>query len=137
MHFHHIGVATNDIEKSKKAYAFLGYQLLFDIFDPNQKVNLCFLVKRDAPMIELVAPVDETSPVSSILKKNGTMPYHTCYEVENLDAILKSFKVNKYILVVKPIEAIAFDKRKIAFVYHPHAGLIEFLEVKNTFSIPL
>jgi hypothetical protein len=37
--------------------------------------------------IELVAPLDDTSPVSDILSrmKNTSSPYHICYETENLE----------------------------------------------------
>ncbi len=51
MTFHHIGVATLNIEASSLAYALLGYQVGLSIYDPKQKVNLCFLEKENAPTI--------------------------------------------------------------------------------------
>ncbi len=34
-------------------------------------------------------------------------------------------------VVVKPIEAIAFDNRRVAFLFNKDAGLIELLEKAN------
>jgi methylmalonyl-CoA/ethylmalonyl-CoA epimerase len=128
MVFHHIGLATSDIEKSKLAYKTLGYTGEGIIYDPNQKVNLCFLYKKDAPVIELVSPTEESSPVNNILHKNGTMPYHTCYEVANLEQTISELKPLRYLIVVKPIEAIAFSNRRVCFLFQKYAGLIELLE---------
>lgn len=131
MTFHHIGVATLNIEASSLAYALLGYQVGLSIYDPKQKVNLCFLEKENAPTIELVSPTEEASPVNNILKKNGTTPYHTCFEVEDIENQILVLKKSKFMVVVKPIEAIAFDNRRVAFLFNKDAGLIELLEKAN------
>jgi methylmalonyl-CoA/ethylmalonyl-CoA epimerase len=128
MVFHHIGLATSDIEKSKLAYKVLGYTGEDIIYDPNQRVNLCFLYKKDAPVLELVSPTEESSPVNNILQKNGTMPYHTCYEVVDLEQTISELKLLRYLVVVKPVEAIAFNNRRVCFLFQKHAGLIELLE---------
>lgn len=128
MKFHHIGIATDNIEKSAQSYSFFGYKKGEIINDSLQKVNLCFLEKEGFPTIELVSPADISSPVSTILKKNGTIPYHTCYEVIGLEENIINLKINKFILVVKPISAIAFGNRRVCFLFHKGTGLIELLE---------
>jgi len=128
MVFHHIGIATADIEFSKQAYSQLGYVGEEIIYDPIQKVVLCFLNKPNAPIIELVSPTEESSPVKSILKKNGTIPYHTCFEVMDLEENINKLKKSKFILIVKPVPAIAFSNRRICFLYNRDTGLIELLE---------
>ena len=130
MTFHHIGVATLNIEASSAAYSLLGYNVGLSVYDPNQKVNLCFLEKENSPIIELVSPTEEGSPINNILKKNGTTPYHTCFEVEDIENEILILKRNKFMVVVKPIEAIAFGNRRVAFLYNKDAGLIELLEKK-------
>lgn len=128
MEFHHIGIATKDIEKSALAYSLLGYQSGDLIYDPIQRVNLCFLKQEGFPVIELVSPVEETSPVNNILSKNGTMPYHTCYAVGDITTEIEKFKKNKFLVVVSPVPAVAFDNRRVCFLYHKTSGLIELLE---------
>ena len=46
---------------------------------------MCFLYKEGMPTMELLAPHDSTSPVQQTLDKMGVTPYHTYYEVEDLD----------------------------------------------------
>ena len=82
--FHHIGVAVKDIDKTAAMYVGGGYQKSEPIFDPVQNVNICWLTKAGMPTVELLAPVDETSPVCKILEKNGVTPYHTCYVVDDI-----------------------------------------------------
>ncbi len=128
MDFHHIGVATRSLEQTARMYDALGYQSSAVIIDPIQKVRLLFLNRPNSPLVELVEPVEPTSPVANILKKNGVIPYHLCYQVENLAVKIAELKQSRYFVIVKPVEAIAFDNRKIAFLYHNHMGLIELLE---------
>lgn len=71
MKFHHIGVAVKDISATG------GYKQSDTIFDPIQNVNICWLTKENMPVVELLEPVDETSPVNKILEKNGVTPYPT------------------------------------------------------------
>ena len=67
------------------------------IFDPVQKVNIVFLSKKSMPMIELLEPACEDSPVSKILMKSGVGPYHICYQVKNIDFAIDELKKKKYI----------------------------------------
>ena len=84
--FHHIGVAVKDIDKTAQVYEKGGYSRSVITFDPIQNVNICWLTKDGMPVVELLEPVDNNSPVCKILDKNGVTPYHTCYIVDHLDA---------------------------------------------------
>jgi methylmalonyl-CoA/ethylmalonyl-CoA epimerase len=130
MTFHHIGVATADIEKSIAIYQKMDYtwqsELVFT--DTIQRVKLAFLEKKGMPLVELVAPIDETSPIHKILQKNGTIPYHTCYEVDNIEESIKHLKTLRFVPTTKPVPAIAFDNRLICFLYQPHFGIVELLQ---------
>jgi len=128
MKFHHIGVACKNIKKSISIYEGIGYQSSNIIFDPIQNVNLCFLQKDDSPVIELVGSVDENSPLTNILKKNGTSPYHTCYEVINIEDEILNLNNQGYMQISPTAPAIAFDGRKICFLYHKDIGIVELLE---------
>jgi methylmalonyl-CoA/ethylmalonyl-CoA epimerase len=129
MNFHHIGIATQNIEETIELYKKLGYNLRNETIyiDKIQKVKLAFMVMDDTPLIELVAPIAEDSPIQSILKKNNTTPYHTCYEVDNINESIKYLKSLRFVALSKPVPAIAFNDRLICFLYHPNVGLIELL----------
>lgn len=126
--FHHIGVAVKDIDKTAAMYEDGGYEMSDIIFDPVQNVNICWLTKDDMPTVELLEPVDESSPVCKTLEKNGVTPYHTCYVVDNIDDAVADLRKQKYVLVSKPVEAVAIHNCKVAFLHNRHVGLIELVE---------
>lgn len=127
--FHHIGVAVPDIERTSEHYVAAGYTKKPTIYDPIQNVNICFLEKPGMPTVELLEPLDESSPVHRIIEKNGVTPYHFCYEVDDMDQAVRDLRGQKYIVVVKPVHAIAIGDRRVCFLFHKDIGLIEIVEV--------
>ncbi len=128
MTFHHIGIATKDIEKTILKYNIMGYELVSKkIFDPIQNVYIVFMEKEGSPRVELVAPVNENSPILNILNKNGTIPYHFCYEVDNIEEEVKKLQKFKFILISKIVPAVAIENRLVCFLYNKETGLIELL----------
>lgn len=128
--FHHIGIACKDIKKTAQQYIELGYNPENTIEDPLQNVYVCFLHKDSMPSIELLAPLNDKSPILKILQKNGTSPYHICYAVNDLHDGIKHFKQKKYILVSKPKYSSAIEGAEVAFLYNPDMGLIELTDKK-------
>ena len=128
MVFHHVGVAVRSIEETAKWYVGVGYSISNTIEDPVQNVRIAFLKRDDSPLLELVQPVDKTSPVSNILKKVGVSAYHFCYETSDLQKTIEDLENKDFKILVEPVEAIAFNHRKICFLYHLDIGLIELLE---------
>lgn len=126
--FHHIGIATPNIDKTSNIYIQAGYNKTETIVDSIQNVAICFLTKDNMPMIELLSPVNEDSPVNNFLKKVGVAPYHICYEVENIAEAVTKLKQQRYIPLFLPIEAIAIENRKICFLFNKDIGLIELVE---------
>lgn len=128
MKFHHIGVAVKDIEKTAAVYVQGGYNQSATTFDSIQNVNICWLTKEGMPTIELLAPVDESSPVCKTLEKNGVTPYHTCYIVEDIETAVAELRKMKYVVVVKPVDAPAITNCKVCFLFNKNVGLIELVE---------
>lgn len=125
--FHHIGLACRDIEREAKALRLVGYELEGQHFtDPLQKIHGCFLV-GPGPRMELLAPIDESSPVVSWLNQNIKM-YHQAYEVDSIDPALKSLSAQHAVVVSRPKPAIAFGGRKVAFLMLPNSLLVELIE---------
>jgi methylmalonyl-CoA/ethylmalonyl-CoA epimerase len=126
--FHHVGIAVSSIDAAASHYVEANYRATNTIFDPAQNVNIAFLERPGSPLLELVEPIDRTSPVCNILKKSGVSAYHFCFEVENLAESIRNMERKGYRVIVEPVEAIAFDNRKISFLYHVDTGLVELLE---------
>lgn len=128
MKFHHIGVAVKNIEKTAAVYVAGGYKQSVTTFDPIQNVNICWLTKEGMPTVELLAPVDVSSPVCKTLDKNGVTPYHTCYTVENIETAMDALRKMKYVIVSNPEAAPAISNCMVAFMFNRNVGLIELVE---------
>ena len=126
--FHHIGIAVKSIDATASLYEQGGYHRSPSVFDPEQNVNVCWLTRKGYPTVELLAPVDDNSPVNLTLEKNGVTPYHCCYVVDSMNEAIERLKKQRYILVSKPVEAIAFRGSKVCFLFNKNVGLIELVE---------
>lgn len=126
--FHHIGVAVKVLDATASLYEQGGYKRSSSIFDPIQNVNICWLTKEGMPTVELLAPVDEKSPVNKTLEKVGVSPYHCCYVVDNMEDACAELRKQKYIMVSKPAEAVAFCGSRVCFLFNKNVGLIEIVE---------
>lgn len=135
MKFHHIGVAVKEIEKTAAVYVQGGYKQSVITFDPVQQVNICWLAKEGMPTVELVEPVDDSSPVCKTLAKTGVTTYHTCYRVEDIEKAITELRKMRYVVVVEPVEAPAIMNSKVSFLYNKHVGLIELVEAPAEITI--
>ena len=126
--FHHIGVAVKDLDATALMYEQGGYKRSSSVYDPAQNVCICWLTKEGSPTIELLAPVNEFSPVNKTLEKVGVSPYHCCYTVNNLENAISELRKKKYVLVSRPVVAVAFCRSRVCFLYHKSIGLIEIAE---------
>lgn len=125
--FNHIGVLVSDIYSAMKIYAELGYSFSEIVRDPIQQVDIVFASMVESPVIELISPTIN-SKLCNLLGRNGSGPYHVCYETKNINSDISFFKKLKFILVSNPVEAIAFNGRKICFLYNKDIGLVELVE---------
>jgi methylmalonyl-CoA/ethylmalonyl-CoA epimerase len=129
--FHHIGFVVTSIQNSVQGFLD-SLQVEWDgtIFhDPNQAVRVTFLRGKQAadPVLELVEPVGENSPVIPFLKRGGGL-HHLCYEVDNLEDQLVLSRAQGGLIVRPPLPAVAFGGRRIAWVYTRNKLLLEYLE---------
>src|SRR5438309_11672241 len=103
--FHHIGVAVAALRPAIAVNEeVFGLRLVSGPFDdPLQRVAVCFLADRDgqAPLVELVAPLGEDSPIASYLAR-GIGAYHTCYEVDDLEAALAHVRTQRCMILSGP-----------------------------------
>lgn len=129
--FHHFGIATRNIEKCASTYSKLGYSMSDIRTEPSQHVNICFLSKEGSPMLEIIEPINEHSPVSKMVQKSGTTPYHTCYEVADIHASVKELEEENFRLLFEPLTAYAMEDGLFCYLFSPETGLIELYERKK------
>ncbi len=128
----HVGVAVPSLGPTTQLLSDLfGYRVVSGPFDdPIQKVTVNFLGKSDQDVaeIELIAPLTGDSPIKSMLDKTGGGAYHLCFETSDIDKALEHAKVNGCMVVSLPAPAIAFQGRRIAWIYTPSRQLFELVE---------
>ena len=115
--FHHIGLAVNSIKNINSECKI--------ITDKIQNVSVSF-IRLNGINFELIEPLNDFSPIIQSLKK-GIKLLHICYEVNDIYRELEGCRRHGFHCIAKPVPAIAFNGRKIAWIYNAHYGLFELL----------
>lgn len=116
--FHHLGIAVKSIRSAAPD--------LVPVLDPIQKVSVAFL-EINGFSVELIEAAADDSPVSRSLR-SGQRLQHVCFEVDDLEEALRLGRAAGFQLVAAPVPAVAFQGRRIAWVFHAVFGLVEVLE---------
>ncbi len=127
MKLHHLGIACADIKETlamiKKMFPVTGQTAI--IHDPEQNADLCLVSVLESPPLELIS-----GPVVDTLVKKGVLLYHTCWAVDDLEAVIARFCETGCRLISGPKKAVLFDDRRVAFLITP-TGFMELLEVSR------
>ena len=130
-HFHHVGFVVASIQEMGPAFAkSLGAEWNGEIIhDPLQEARVTFLRCEGpaSPAIELVEPAGDNSPLHKFLSRGGGL-HHVCYEVDLLEERLEQSRSAGCLIVRKPLPAVAFGGRRIAWIYTREKLLVEYLE---------
>jgi methylmalonyl-CoA/ethylmalonyl-CoA epimerase len=131
---HHVGFVVASISQTVERFvsAIAGHWDGKIFHDPVQTVRVTFL-QHGAPgqaSLELVEPAAPDSRVAAFLKRGGGL-HHLCYEVPSLEEQLANSRSLGAVIVQKPVPAVAFDGRSIAWVYTREKLLIEYLETRS------
>jgi methylmalonyl-CoA/ethylmalonyl-CoA epimerase len=125
-------VAVPSLDSTTELLSSLfGYEVVSGPFDdPIQKVTVNFLAKsvNDPAEIELIAPLTDDSPIRSIMAKDRGAAYHLCFETSDIDRALIHAQNNGCIVVSAPVPAVAFQGRRIAWIYTRSRQLFELVE---------
>jgi methylmalonyl-CoA/ethylmalonyl-CoA epimerase len=125
---HHIGFVVPSLAVGHSFYAPLGIDCSTAAYtDPVQKVEVQFLQPNADVAIELIAPIDDTSPVTRFLAKHGPGLHHLCYEVPDIEAASAFLRQLGSMITCEPVGAVAFGGRRIAFHYWQRQ-IVELLE---------
>jgi methylmalonyl-CoA/ethylmalonyl-CoA epimerase len=118
---HHVGLVVRSITES-----FPGTET---VFDPTQGVVIAF-TQVHGLLVELLEPGSPKSPVAASLKK-GAKLVHVCYEVQDIEAAIEFGIANSLAVIAAPVPAVAFEGRRIAWLYHAELGLFELVEAEK------
>jgi methylmalonyl-CoA/ethylmalonyl-CoA epimerase len=131
LRLHHVGFVVANIKTAMPGFLrSLAAEWDGQVFhDPLQKVRVTFLATRaQDPAIELVEPAADDSPVSRFLQERGGGLHHVCYEVADLEQQLVELRSRGALIVKRPLPAVAFGGRRIAWVITSEKLLVELLE---------
>ena len=128
----HVGVATPSIAESVKLYRdVLGATNITETKAmPEQGVYVCFV---DLPnsQIELIEPIDETSPITGFLAKNPKGgQHHVCFEVADIHAAVAEMRAKGVTVLGTGEPRIGAHGTPVVFLHPKDMGgvLIELME---------
>ena len=86
----HVGIAVRDIDEACARYQrLLGAEPAGRPVVAAQGVAVAFLRLPGEARLELIAPLDETSPVHRFLERRGEGLHHVCILVDDIDTVLE------------------------------------------------
>ena len=115
----HIGLVVPDIEAflRKTTPLYGGFSRGPMIVNERQKVRELYMTDG-ATTVELLEPLGEGSPLQAFLNRNPAGGLiHLALEVTDLDAAIARVTAARGRLVIAPLPDVAFNERRIAFVY--------------------
>lgn len=128
--FHHIGVATSDIEKELTYYKMLGYKESSDFFCDNiQSIKGIFIEAEGQPTLELLENLTDKGPLTSCLEK-GIKFYHFAYETNDIEKDVASLVASNKAIVIVPVTKATFFS-KICFLMLKNMMMIELVQINK------
>ena len=127
----HVGVVVASLEEAARYYTTLfGLRAVGErVVDPLQDVELQFLEDDGGARVELIRPLNAGSPAARALKHGGGLN-HICYRVANLESSVQALVAHDAKVVREPLPAVAFNGRRVAFLYTRQRELVEFVEAE-------
>ena len=134
MKLDHLGLVVENIQKYFNEFLMpvLGIKELSGVYtDHNQLSKVAFVKTANECRIELIEPLNESSPVSQVLKKRKGSLHHMCFIADDFDSDVKRMQDNKCLMISPPKTAVAFDNRRVVFFFTPTYEVIEIVEEKK------
>lgn len=127
MKFHHIGVASRQIEKELPLYRLLGYEKEGDAFEDSvQGVRGMFMTADGQPRLELLENLPGSHTLDTPLNQNQKL-YHAAYCVKDIETAMDLLIRNRA-KVISPLRKSAYFGRRICFLMLPNMMLLELVE---------
>ena len=127
----HVAIVVDDIDEALKFWRDamgLAVDYIEDV--PSQQSLVAFLPVGESE-VELVAPTTTDSGMAKFLEKKGEGMHHLCFEVDDIEAVLKTLQEKEVKLINE--EPLVLPGRKMAFI-HPKAAngvLVELYQLTD------
>ena len=130
IHIDHVGIATEDLEAASHFWNLLRLtQSAEDETVKEQGVTTRFFstsatdesVENHPPMVELLQPTSEDSPIGRFLAKRGPGIQQLCFRVENLQELI-DYLLDNGIQMIDSAPKLGAGDSKIAFVHPKSTG---------------
>ena len=133
----HVGIAVKNLEKS-----LCHWRELFGLRDhgiekiEEHGVKIVRLDRDEGPSVELVSPIDGTSPVDKFIKDHGEGIHHFCFTVDDIHSAMESLK-KKGVKFIQDEPREGADGNLVVFIYPGcfNGVLIELKEEKRTVTV--
>jgi len=88
---HHVAIAVRKLDEALKVYENLFGVKASKIENvPEQGVKAALIPIGDGSEIEFLEPIDPNGGVAKFLESRGEGIHHICFEVDNIDQVLKT-----------------------------------------------
>ena len=130
MQFHHIGLIVKNLsfgikEISKISKIEKKSKMISDI---NLGVNIIFVKSEKSPLIELIAPINNKSPIHNSLKKKFNIINHFAYKSKFFENDIARLKKKGFFQITNPMKAKYFNNKKVIFLMSKLNCIIEIIE---------
>ncbi len=117
----HLGIAVKDLDAAEKVYeALLGRAPYKREKVESEGVVTSFFMAGENK-IELLAALNEESPIAKFIAKKGEGIHHVAFDVENIESEIKRLQENGFELISKTPKNGA-DNKIIAFLHPKSTG---------------
>lgn len=127
--FHHLGIATENIDAESALWIRLGYRREGEPFSDRAQGTRGQFMTCNGHRIELIEALEGSSTLEPWLKR-GAKLYHLGYLVNSFAETLASFVADGGIVARGPLRS-AYFKSQIAFVMTPGMVLLELIEAES------
>ncbi|MDS4068009.1 MAG: VOC family protein [Candidatus Competibacter sp.] len=127
---HHIGFLVKDVSLAASDFVSrLGYVVDSEVIEDSvQTACVQFLRQPGANnWLELIMPNGPHSKLLGALQKGGGL-HHLCYEVEDIARACEHMRSRSMLMIARPVPAVAFPGRRIAWFMDRSNFLLELLE---------
>jgi methylmalonyl-CoA/ethylmalonyl-CoA epimerase len=125
MRFHHLGIATESLQRDLRAYRAVGYRAEGGVVvDKRQGVRGQFLVGA-GPRLELLESLPGSETLAPFLSR-GIKCYHHAYEVESLENSVAALRAAGARQLAAPVESAPLNRR-IVFLILTNRWLVELI----------
>lgn len=130
MKFHHLGLLVYDLEQGILSLDTLIPEMFWGkiIEDIGIGVRVLFGEDGGGMKYELVAPIDNRSPILNFLETKESMLHHIAYTVDDFDIKYSELRSLKFMPLGQVMPAVAFDGKRVAFFLTPIRTIIEIIE---------